>query len=135
MLFVGCQVLIGARVQGHYSDMLLVLLAGAANLLALGLLMAARMRSEELAGGLLNLLTWPMIGLSGAWFSLEGAPLWVQQMAEFFPLTHIVQAARAVMTQGAGWVDIVDHLLWLLGMAVLFLLLGARWFSWHSDYR
>ena len=71
-------------------------------MIALGLTIAARFSSEELVGGLLNLLTWPMMLLSGIWFSLEGSPRWVQWIAHVFPLTHALDAARAVMLDGAG---------------------------------
>ncbi len=71
-------------------------------MIALGLTIAARFASEELVGGLLNLLTWPMMLLSGVWFSLEGSPRWVQWVADIFPLTQVIEAARAVMLDGAG---------------------------------
>ena len=86
------------------ASLLLLLLAilGALSMIALGLTIAARFSSEELVGGLLNLLTWPMMLLSGIWFSLEGSPRWVQWVAHIFPLTHVLDAARAVMLDGAG---------------------------------
>ncbi|EQD31069.1 hypothetical protein B1A_20096, partial [mine drainage metagenome] len=52
--------------------------------------------------GLLNLLTWPMVMLSGAWFSLAGAPGWLRWIAAALPLTQLLHAARAVMLYGAG---------------------------------
>jgi ABC-2 type transport system permease protein len=83
---------------------LLVLLAvlGALSMIALGITIAARFSGEELVGGLLNVLTWPMMLLSGIWFSLEGSPRWVQWVAHIFPRTHILEAVRAVMLDGAG---------------------------------
>ena len=78
-------------------------------MIALGLTVAARFSSEELVGGILNLLTWPMMLLSGIWFSLEGSPRWVQWIAHIFPLTHVLDAARAVMLDGAGIGQIVPR--------------------------
>ncbi|MDX1606249.1 MAG: ABC transporter permease, partial [Candidatus Competibacterales bacterium] len=85
----------------------------------------------ELANGLSNLMSWPMVLLSGIWFSLEGAPTWVQQAAQLLPLTHMVDATRAVMIDGAGLVDVADSLAVLAAMTVLFLALGARLFRWE----
>jgi ABC-2 type transport system permease protein len=48
------------------------------SLIALGLTIAASVSSEELVGGVLNLMTWPMMLLSGIWYSLEGSPHWVR---------------------------------------------------------
>ena len=44
----------------------MVLVLGAVSLISLGLLVAARTSIEELPGGLLNLLSWPMMVMSGS---------------------------------------------------------------------
>ena len=87
----------------------------------------------QLVGGLLNLLTWPMMLLSGIWFSLEGSPSWVQWVAHVFPLTHVLDAARAVMLDGAGVAQIAPHLLFLGATALAFLAFGAWSFRWRID--
>ena len=133
ILYVG----IGAIIHFHNagSTLLLLLLAviGALSMIALGLTIAARFASEELVGGLLNLLTWPMMLLSGIWFSLEGSPRWVQWVAHIFPLTHVLDAARAVMLDGEGLAQIAPHLLFLGATALAFLAFGAWSFRWRID--
>jgi ABC-type multidrug transport system permease subunit len=128
---------IGAIIRFHSagSTALLALLAvlGALSLIALGLTIAARFSSEELVGGLLNLLTWPMMLLSGIWFSLEGSPRWVQWVAHLFPLTHLLDAARAVMLDGAGVAQIAPHLVYLAVTTLAFLAFGAWSFRWRID--
>ncbi|MBV8063767.1 MAG: ABC transporter permease, partial [Nevskia sp.] len=89
--------------------------------------------SAELSGGLLNLLSWPMLVLSGVFFSLDGAPRFVQVVAELFPLTHMLDAARAVMLDGAGLAELARPLLVLAAMTAVFLALGARMFRWTQD--
>jgi ABC-2 type transport system permease protein len=128
---------IGAVIGFHSagSDLLLALLAalGALSMIALGLTIAARFSSEELVGGLLNLLTWPMMLLSGVWFSLEGSPRWVQWVAHLLPLTQLLDAARAVMLDGAGLRQIAPHLVYLAATALAFLAFGAWSFRWRID--
>ena len=70
-------------------------------LLVVGLLIAARLRTEELADGLLNLLSFPQLILSGVWFSLEGVNPVARAIAQVFPLAHLVDATRRVMLDGA----------------------------------
>ena len=91
------------------------------------------MTSEELAGGLLNLLTWPMMILSGVWFSMEGTPQVLQWVAQALPLTHMLEAARAVMLDGKTLVDLWPNLLALVGISAASLSLGAWWFRWRVD--
>jgi len=130
-VYIGCDLLIGFVMRGSYFNLLLVFTLGAFSMISMGLIVAARVRSEEMAGGLLNLLTWPMMFLSGVWFSLEGLHPWVQKLALVFPLTHITQAARDIMMDGAGLSAIMPNLLALLAMSIIFLLLGVRLFRWE----
>jgi ABC-2 type transport system permease protein len=133
VLYAGIGTIIGFHSAGSVPLLLLLALAGALSMIALGLTIAARFSSEELVGGLLNLLTWPMMLLSGIWFSLEGSPRWVQWVAHVFPLTHLLDAARAVMLDGAGLAQIAPNLLYLAGTTLVFLAFGAWSFRWRIE--
>jgi ABC-type multidrug transport system permease subunit len=131
IVYVGCNAAIDFAMNGGYAPLIAVYVVGAVSLISLGLLTAARLSSEEFAGGVLNLMTWPMMLLSGVWISLEGAHPWVQTLAQIFPLTHMVDGARAVMLDGAGFGDIAPQLLTLTGMSAFFLALAALLFRWE----
>jgi ABC-type multidrug transport system permease subunit len=130
-VYAGTRFFLDIRMDGSHLLLLLVLLSGAIAMISMGLLIAARVTSEELAGGLLNMVTWPMMMLSGVWFSLEAASDWVRQVAGIFPLTHMLEAARAVMLDGAVLADVLPQLGMLSVMTVVFLALGAFFFRWH----
>ena len=70
--------------------------------------------------------------LSGVWFSLEGAGPIMQNIAQIFPLTHILDSARAVMLDGAGLIDIAPNLAALVVMSGVFLGIGAGFFRWNQ---
>ena len=133
VLYLGISTIIGFHNAGNTLLLLLVAILAALSMVALGLTIAARFSSEELVGGLLNILTWPMMLLSGIWFSLEGSPRWVQWIAHVFPLTHALDAARAVMLDGAGIRAIAPHLMYLAVTALAFLAFGAWSFRWRID--
>ena len=130
-VYAGTKFFLGTRMDGSHLLLFVVLLAGSMSMIAMGLMVAARVTSEELAGGLLNMVTWPMMMLSGVWFSLEAASDWVRQLAGFFPLTHMLGAARAVMLDGAGFAVVLPALGTLLLMTAVFLACGALMFRWH----
>jgi ABC-type multidrug transport system permease subunit len=132
-LYVGTKFFLDTRMDGSYLTLITVLIVGAISLISLGLMISARVTSEELAGGFLNMVTWPMMMLSGVWFSLESANDWIQQFSNIFPLTHVLDAARAVMIDGAGFVDIAPQLTTLVIMSALFLSFGALAFRWHPN--
>lgn len=134
-IYFACNAVFDFMMLGSYWHLLLVTLLGASAMISLGLLIASRSRSEELTGGLLNMASWPMMILSGVWFSLDGAPQALQYAADLLPLTHLVAAARAVMIDGADLNAIAYHLAVLAGMTLIFLTLGAKLFRWQGDGR
>ncbi len=133
VVYIGCNFFFDFYMLGSYFDLFIVGLIGAFSLITLGLLVACRSKSEELIGGLLNLTSWPMMILSGVWFSLEGAPEGLKTFAEFLPLTHLVAGARQVITEGATLADISYHLTVLVIMSTVFLALGAYLFNWNAE--
>lgn len=134
-IFIGCDLMFDFYFLGRAIDLLFVAVLGAMSLISLGLLVASRSESEELTGGLLNLVSWPMMLLSGVWFSLEGSPSFIQQMAQFLPLTHLVEGARRIMTDGASLLEIQYHLWSLLAMTLFCLIAGSLSFKWQGQGR
>lgn len=133
VVYSGCNLLFDFYMLGSYFDLFIIGMLGAFCLISLGLLVASRSKSEELIGGLLNVTSWPMMMLSGVWFSLEGAPEALKSFADILPLTHLVSGARKVITEGATLADISYHVNILLIMSVIFLTLGAYFFSWNTE--
>ena len=133
ILYTGIATIIHFQSAGSLLLLGAVMVLGALSMIALGLTIAARFSSEELVGGLLNLLTWPMMLLSGIWFSLEGSPHWVRWISQVFPLTHVLDAARAVTLDGAGVGQIAADLAYLAITTVVFLAFGAWSFRWRVE--
>ena len=131
VIFIGMDLFVDFRMYGSYLNLLLVFILGCINLICCGLVVAARISSEEVANGVLNLFSWPMMFLSGVWFSLEGAHPWMQKFAQLLPLTHVTTAARKIMIDGAGLLDIADHLLVLGLSSIILLFIGAKIFRWE----
>jgi ABC-2 type transport system permease protein len=132
-VFVATDLLLDFYMLGRWLDLLAITALGAISMISLGLLVASRVTSEELAGGLLNLLTWPMMLLSGVWFSMEGTPQVLQWTAQLLPLTHMLDGARAIMLDGKGLFDLGPQIAALLAISTASLGLGAWWFRWRVD--
>jgi ABC-type multidrug transport system permease subunit len=131
VVFVGANLLLDFPMRGSYGALALIFAAGSLCMISLGLLVASRLRSEELADGLLNLVSWPMMILSGVWFSMEGTHPAAQLASQVFPLTHLVDGARRIMLEGAGIAEVAPDILLLTGIAALLLGVSARLFRWQ----
>ena len=132
VVYTGTHLLLDTRMEGSYMTLFIVGLVGAISLVSLGLVVSARVTSEELAGGLLNLINWPMMMLSGVWFSLEGTGEVLQKVSKIFPLTHVLESARAVILDGATLADIAPSLVALVLLSGVFLAVGAAIFRWEQ---
>jgi ABC-type multidrug transport system permease subunit len=132
IVWVGCDLIMDFRVYGSLPTLLLVFLAGSTCMTSLGLIIASRGTSEEFTNGILNFISWPMMFLSEVWFSIEGAPAWLQASAKILPLTHLLTAARKVMNEGEGLLAVMPEIAILCAMTLTFLLVGATFFSWNK---
>lgn len=132
-VFIGARWLIDFTMNGSYLLLFGFALLGALSMVSLGLLVSARVSSEEFAGGLLNLATWPMMILSNVWFSIEGSPRYIQIAAEFMPLTHLMNGSRAIMIDGAGLQELLYPASVLTLMTLTFLGAAAASFKWTAD--
>jgi len=129
-VFAVCNWVFDIYVAGSYLAIFIVFALGTVSLISLGLLMATRLKSEELANGILNLLSFPMMILSGVWFSLEGAHPYIIAFSQALPLTHMLDAIRSIMTDGATLGDVSNQLLILSAMTIVFLVIGTFTFKW-----
>jgi len=130
VVYLGADIFLDFVMQGSYLVLFLVYLAGALCLISLGLVVAACLRTEELADGVLNIMAWPMLLLSGVWFSMEGASPAAQAISKLLPLTHLVNAARRVMVDGATVTQVLPEIALLAGTSLLLLVVAARLFRW-----
>ena len=69
---------------------------------------------------------------SAVLISLEGAPKWLTSVAQIFPLTHLLNAVRKIMHDGAGLMGVSFEIVILSVMTLAFLTVGAALFSWNK---
>jgi len=130
IVFVGTNLVLDYKMVGSLWLLALIALIGSLSMITMGLAIASRTESKEFADGLLNALTFPMLLLSEVWFSLEGSPDWVQWIATALPLTHMLDAARAVMLDDAGLWEIAPHLAILMAFCAVGMAVSTRLFKW-----
>jgi ABC-2 type transport system permease protein len=68
---------------------------------SLGLVIAARQRTMEGFQMMMNFLLMPMFFLSGAFFPLQGVPLWLAWLSRIDPVTYGVDSLRQEVLRGS----------------------------------
>jgi ABC-2 type transport system permease protein len=133
IILAGLAMLIfGMEIRGNLRLILLVILVGALAFLAIGFAISGISRNAETAASYANLVTFPMLFLSGVFFSIDSAPAWLRPITRVLPLTYLVDALREPMTRGRGlgaiWLDLVV----LLGTFVVAMAFAIRFFRWDA---
>ena len=78
--------------------------------LSLGFAIAGRVASVDAANNTTQLVTHPLMFLSGAFFPIDSMPGWLQPVADLLPLTPLINSMRAIALQDAGITDIGSEL-------------------------
>ncbi|MBT3941310.1 MAG: ABC transporter permease [Chloroflexi bacterium] len=97
----------------------------------MGLAISGFARTEEVAAPVTNLVSMPMMFLSGVFFPLDALPDVVTSVTQFLPLTYLADAIRAVVTDGAGVTDIWGELAGLAAWTAIVFGLATRVFRWE----
>jgi ABC-2 type transport system permease protein len=113
---------------GRWLAALLALLAVAAMSAMLGLLVAARIRSVENFAGIINVVLFPLLFLSGALYPTDGMPAALRVVARANPVTYAVDLVRHALGQPAE-VGTATAAGAVLGALVLAFLLAALLFD------
>jgi ABC-2 type transport system permease protein len=111
---------------------LIVILTGGLAFLAIGFALSGLAKNAEAAASYANLITFPMLFLSGVFFPLDSAPGWLQPITRVMPLRYLVDALRNVMTRGRGLESIWLDLLFLAVTFVIGMVIAVRFFRWDS---
>ena len=130
---MGSKLLIGFEVKGSYFDLFIAYTLGITCLLSMGLIVASRTSSKEFADGMLNLFSWPMMFMSGVFFSLEGSSEAVKWVANLLPLNHLVESTRRIIIEGATLSDLTYNIFFMLFVSLVFLTLSSVIFRWSDE--
>jgi ABC-2 type transport system permease protein len=101
MLILG-HLVFGITNQGSYILLILVMALGTACFMAMGFALASFAQTSEGYAALSNVFFFPMMFLSGVYFTLDSAPKWMQQAVVVLPLSPYLKALRAVFNDGAS---------------------------------
>jgi len=99
---------------------------------ALGMLVGTVSKNPESAGVAGNIVTFPMMFLSGTFFPISIMPDYLQGLAHVLPLFYVIEGLNNVMVYGNIGAALIDLAVILVITAVVFV--AAVWFfKWRED--
>jgi ABC-type multidrug transport system permease subunit len=121
----------GTQIQGSIPGLFVTSVVGAAAFAAIGFLIGARLTSTEVAGGWMNFVQLPMWLLSGAFFSYERFPPWLQVPIRLLPLTAVNDALRRIYNEAGSLSSVTFELAVLSVWALVGFGVAVRVFKWQ----
>ena len=131
LLFLFTWLAFGIRVQGSFPALLTIFMAGNIAFAGIAIFMSSHTAKTEIGNGLINLVSMPMMVLSGIFFSYHNFPEWSSSIIQKFPLTMLADGIRSVFIEGAGFAEIAVPSLILAGTGIAFFVAGLKIFRWH----
>jgi ABC-2 type transport system permease protein len=125
--------LFGLNIEGNMALIVLEVLIGALAFLAIGFAIAGVSKNVETAAAVGNLVTFPMLFLSGVFFGIESAPNWLQPITRILPLSYLVDALRDTMSRGKGLTTVWTDLLVLVATFAIGMAIAVRFFRWDAQ--
>jgi ABC-2 type transport system permease protein len=131
VILFGIGIWFGLQMFGDYATLAVVVLLGSVIFLAVGFSIAGWAKNEDQAAPVANLISLPMMFLSGVFFPRDAMPDFLANVTQFMPLTYINEALRAVVNDGASITALGPELLGMGVWAVITFVLAVRLFSWE----
>jgi ABC-2 type transport system permease protein len=118
----------------HFEGNAFSLLAGfvlsSLSFFGLGFILASIMPTVRTAWAVAMVLLYPMLFLSGAFFSVKLLPAAVQKVSGFLPLTYVVNLLRGLW-MGEAWGSHLLDVGVLSAMLILGIIISAKTFRWE----
>jgi len=138
LTFVTSGIMIGAGIflfGAHVTlttGMIPFLIVGPFFFVSLGMLAGSVARTPESAALIGNIITFPMMFLSGTFFQVSSMPPGLQAFARILPLYYVIDGMNQVMLFSNTTRALTDLLVVLIGSIVVFLL-AIRLFKWRDE--
>jgi|SRR5271157_523084 len=136
LLSVGISIVFAGLVFGLHPNIdvlaVFLMIMGTVTFVGLGLIFASLLKSEESATSAANIVTFPLMFLSGSFFPVDNMPWFFKLVADVSPLTYLNNGLREVMISGnAG--DATTNLIIVALIGAVFFIVGVAALKWKED--
>lgn len=120
-----------AHLVGNLFELALFIILGAVVIFGFGLAIGGWAKNENQAAPLSNLVSFPMMFLSGTFFPRFLMPEWLQAVSGFLPPTPFIDGVRMIMVEGQHLVDILPQVGMLVAWGIIIYFVAFKVFRWE----
>lgn len=131
IMFTTAVTVFNLNMRGNYFILATIVVLGTIMLFGIGLALGGWAKNENQAAPLAQLITLPMMFLSGVFFPTFLMPELLQNITKFIPLTPVIDSVRLVITEGANFADISPQLMVIGGWTIVIYIIAFKVFRWE----
>jgi ABC-2 type transport system permease protein len=131
ILFLFALVTFKMTIQGDISALIIMFIAGNIAFSGIAVFVSSHTSNTEVGNGLINFVVFPMMILSGIFFSYQNFPEWSLPVIRNLPLTMLTDGIRSIFNEGAGYHEIIFKVFVLVSTGIIFFAAGLKIFKWH----
>lgn len=131
VLFIFSVLAFGISIQGDISALILMFLAGNIAFSGIAVFVSSHTSNTEVGNGLINFVVFPMMIMSGIFFSYQNFPDWSLPVIRNLPLSMLTDGIRSIFNEGAGYPEVALPMLLLTLTGIAFFAAGLKIFKWH----
>ena len=115
-----------------WLELAVFLVSGVVCLAALGVAWSHVIPNFDAAPAYVNIVFLPVIFISGVFYDVDKTPVFLRDIAQALPLTHIIDGVSAAMVSGAPLSDHGGDLAVVAAWGLFGAIFAVRGFSWES---
>lgn len=117
--------------RGSWGNFIVLASLSISMMIGIGLAIGGWAKNEAQSAPLSNLISFPLMFLSGTFFPRFLMPEWLQTATSYLPLTPVIDGFRRIMTENASLVDIAPQIGLIAGWALIIYVIAIRAFRWE----
>lgn len=130
MIIVGMLVF-NFTMRGDWLLLTFFVLLASIMMIGIGLTVGGWAKNEKQSAPLSNLVSFPMMFISGAFFPSFLFPDWLQAVSKFIPMTPVVDGLRLIMTERVGVVEVLPQIAAVIIVIVIIYTAAIKLFRWE----
>lgn len=130
-MFAAALTIFDLNMRGSYFNLMFVVVLGTVMLFGIGLALGGWAKNENQAAPLAQLVTLPMMFLSGVFFPTFLMPELLQNITKFIPLTGVIDSTRLIITENASLIDLAPQIGIMFAWTVVIYAIAFKVFRWE----
>lgn len=131
LMFVVAIAFYDLKLVGNIFALVLFMMFSIASIFGIGLAIGGWAKNERQAAPLTNIVTFPMMFLSGTFFPRFLMPEWLQTLSGYLPLTPVIDGIRLIATEGKTLLEIGPQIGLIAAWTLIIYVIAFRVFRWE----